>query len=462
MTYRLQPRFLLGFCALMLAPLGNGCAKVAGSALGTGGTTGVITGAGGNGGTGSGNHGVGGGGVVPDAGGGTCQQVPFNFVPKTPTVYVVVDRSGSMFDCLSTPGNVEPSCPTASDTSWSKLKDATEMVISALDTQVRFGFAAFMGTNPMAGGTCPIISKVAPKLDNSTDIKTLYDSLPFPPNSTQSGVKFETPASDTITMIGTELSQDTTPGDKYILFVTDGQPDYCDDSNSLCAPDSVIAALQAQKKTNAVSTIVIGLQTSNFDLPAGILQAFANAGAGEPTVAPLRAGAADTFAFFDQCNSVAGWHADLVASKQAQVRGVTLGTYSTTAGPTKPYTPTATDQTMLVSQLSAALSGVKSCTFDLNNVNGTGSSIKVDTTQLNKAQVLVCEKADPASGVCPTGTMSVPLDNNNGWRINCVPLGDPACKPTQLELTGSACANWRSPNNTHIDLDFPCGVIVPG
>ena len=236
MTYRLQPGFLLGLCALMLAPLGYGCARVAPSALGDAAVTaGVVTGAGGNGGSGSGNHGAGGGGVVPDAGGGTCQQVPFNFAPKTPTVYVVVDRSGSMFDCLSTT-NPEPSCPTPSDTSWSKLKDATETVISALDTQVRFGFAAFMGTNPSAGGTCPIISKVAPKLGNSTDIKTLYESLPFPPNSTQSGVKFETPASETITMIGTELSQDTTPGDKYILFVTDGQPDYCDDSNSLCAP----------------------------------------------------------------------------------------------------------------------------------------------------------------------------------------------------------------------------------
>jgi hypothetical protein len=26
----------------------------------------------------------------------------------------------------------------------------------------------------------------------------------------------------------------TTPGDKYILFITDGEPDYCDDSNG-CA-----------------------------------------------------------------------------------------------------------------------------------------------------------------------------------------------------------------------------------
>jgi len=259
-------------------------------------------------------------------------------------------------------------------------------------------------------------------------------------------VKFETPASETLVSIGAELLADPTVGDKYILFVTDGQPDYCDDSNSLCAPDSVIAAIQGLK-TKGITTIVIGLQTANFDLPAGILKAFATAGAGEPTVAPLRAGATDTFAFFDQCNSVAGWHADLLASKQTEMRGVTLGTYSATAGPTMPYTPSATDQTMLVNQLSTALSGVKSCSFDLGNING--SSIRVDTSQLNKAQVSIENNV-------------VPLDSANGWKINCVPAGDPNCKNSQLELTGSACTTWRGPNTKNISFNFPCDIIVPG
>ena len=454
MLYVSTPRFTPGLRALtaiaLALPLSFslGCAKVTGTEGGGGGGGGGGSSSSGTGNS-AGNHGLGGTGVTPDSGTGVdggCQQANYQFTPKIPTVYVLVDRSGSMFDCLSTPSNSEPSCATATDTPWSKLKGAVETVLGALDAQVKFGFAAFMGTNPMAGGTCPIISKVAPKLGNNADIKTLYDSLPFPPNSTQSGVKFETPASETLAMIGTELMADTSPGDKYILFVTDGQPDYCDDSNSLCAPDSVIAAIQALKK-KAITTIVIGLQTVNFDLPAGILQAFANAGAGEPTVAPLRAGATDTFAFFDQCNSVAGWHADLLASGQAQVRGATLGTYATTAGPTMPYTPAATDQTMLVNQLSAALSGVKSCAFDLGNINGT--AIKVDTTQLGKAKVSI-------------ENVAVPLDNANGWRINCVPAGDPACTNSQLELSGSACTNWRLPDNKNIAFDFPCDIIIPG
>src|SRR5882724_216708 len=273
MNYVSTPRFTLGLCApaLLALPLLFGCAKVMDAGGGSGGNGGKV----GSAGNGGGNRGAGGTGVQPDSGandGAACQQASYSFVPKIPTVYVLVDRSGSMFDCLSTPSTSEPSCPTPSDTSWGKLKDAVETVLAALEMDVRFGFAAFMGTNPTAGGTCPMISKVAPKLNNDADIKTVYDSLAFPPNSTQSGVKFETPASETLVSIGAELMADTTVGDKYILFVTDGQPDYCDDSNSLCAPDSVIAAIQGLKK-KGISTIVIGLQTSNFDLPAGILKA---------------------------------------------------------------------------------------------------------------------------------------------------------------------------------------------
>ena len=50
-----------------------------------------------------------------------------------------------------------------------------------------------------------------------------------------------------------ELAADTVPGDKFVLFVTDGQPDYCDDANALCAPDSVIAGLQKLKAEGRVS-----------------------------------------------------------------------------------------------------------------------------------------------------------------------------------------------------------------
>ena len=388
------------------------------------------------------------GGITTNDSGMGCQHTQYTFDPKIPTVYVLVDRSGSMFDCLTTTTNVEAMCGannqgTPMDTSWYKLKEAARAVLTSLEHDVHFGFATIWGQNPAGGGSCPplqgmIANKVAPAPDNATAIMTLYDSLPFQPNTTQQGMKFETPASETLDIIGKELMGLTTQGDKYILFITDGQPDYCDDSNSLCAPDSVIGKLQAIK-AGGITTIVMGLQANISDLPMGILQAFANAGAGEPTVAPLRGTTGTTFDFYDQCNSAAPpWHADLVAAGKADARGTTLGTYATAAGPTKPYTPMAADQSQLVMQLSKALAGVKSCTFDLTATGGV--SIKVDLKQLNKATVKV------------EGT-TIALDPNsaNGWNM---------INETTVQLFGSACDAWRNPDAKVIDFNFPCEIIV--
>lgn len=397
---------------------------------GTGGAGGgITTGAGGN----VINTGSGGGLVVdpPGGGGGACQQAEVKFEPKIPTVYVMVDRSGSMFDCQSTT-NRENSCDNQADTAWVKLREASLEVIRSLQAEVRFGFAAFTGSDPAHGGTCPQIDEVSPDFNNADKIAMVYSALPFQPNTQEAGKKFETPAGQALTFVGDKLSADTAPGDKFVLFVTDGQPDYCDDSNSLCAPDSVIWSLQSLKAKN-ISTIVMGLSNMGVtDLPAGILDAFANAGAGEPTKAPLREGL-DAFAFYDQCASVTGWGNDLTASGKPKMRGTTLGTYSATAGPTKPYTPNAADQANLVTQLTAALTGVKSCTFDLQG------KIEVDLTKAGDGKVSI------------DGTQ-VPFDINgmNGWRM---------VTKTQLELVGSGCETWRS-TGKKINFDFPCDIII--
>ncbi|MFZ5892303.1 MAG: vWA domain-containing protein [Myxococcota bacterium] len=418
----------------------NGGSSNANGGSGTGGSSSAQGGAS-SGGTSSANGGssTGSGGATASGGmtgaAGACQMAKYNFEPKIPTVYVMVDRSGSMFDCISTTTQVEPSCATPEDTAWVKLRTAAESVMQTLQGQVRFGFASFTGTNPTAGGMCPMLDEVAPALNNYEAIKKVYDGLPFQPNTTEVGKKFETPARQALDTIGGKLIADTAPGDKYILFVTDGQPDYCDDANTLCAPDSVIAGLQNLKAKN-VTTIVMGLQSAVPDLPAGILQSFANAGAGQPTLAPLRANS-DAFAFYDQCNGVAGWRADLVASGKTAERGVTLGTYVTTGGGTaKLYAPSNADQAMIASQLGSALAGVKSCTFDLSNVGG--QSIKVDLNNLAAASVAI------------EGKM-VPQDGTSGWSM---------ASASQLVLNGTACETWRSPNNNKIDFNFPCDAII--
>jgi hypothetical protein len=424
----------LAACTAGVKPAQTGKGGTGNVIVGNAGTTGsgtggqvVITGAGGQAGT----------TVTPPTDAGGCQQLEVKFEPKIPTVYLLVDRSGSMFKCLSGSDTGRAVCPQPANTAWTSLKEAVRMVVGTLEKDVRFGFTTIWGTDPMYQGMCPSIQgmltdNVAPTLNNAAAIMTKYDSLQFPPESTQQGIKFESPTSQSLQAVGKALMAVTDPGEKYIIFITDGQPDYCDDSNSICAPDSVVAYIQANK-TAGISTIVLGIQTALFDLPPGILQAYANAGAGEPTKAPVPA-SLDAFAFFDQCQNVTGWRNDMTALAKPATRGTTLGTYMPTAGPARPYMPSAADQTQLVTQLSTALAGVKSCTFDI------GGTIKVNLTALHRASVAI------------EGT-AVPLDptSTNGWNMT---------SETQLQLFGSACDTWRNPNADDIRFDFPCDIII--
>ena len=96
---------------------------------------------------------------------------------------------------------------------------------------------------------------------------------------------------------------------------------------------------------------------------------------------------------------------------------------------------------MLTAQLMQALSGVKSCAFDLGNING--QSIKVDLNQLASAHVCLDKS-------CPS-TKEVPQDATNGWSMSSA---------TELILNGTACTNWRVPSNNDISFDFPCKSII--
>jgi hypothetical protein len=407
-----------------------------GGATSGGATSGGATSAGvTSGGAATGGHG-GAGGAAGDGGDGGAEScgVTREFQPDAATVYVMVDRSGSMFDCLSTSGTVESSCADGSDTAWTRLKTAALSVIQERQAEVRFGFAAFTGTNPGANGTCPILNRLEPKLSNYADIKAFYDALAPQPNTTVVGQKFETPTRQSLDLVGAALLADPAPGKKYILLVTDGQPDYCDDGNTLCAPDSVIGGLQSLY-AQGITTLVMGIQSAAFDLPATTLKSFATAGAGENTLAPLRANDADTFAFYDQCSSVSGWRADLVKSGKTAARGVTVGTYSATSGAATPYTPNVTDSAALTAQLGAALSSTKSCSIELASVYGRPT--EVDSNKVNLAALLVNGSA-------------VPYDASNGWSL-----------PTSavVQLNGGACTAFRTPSG-RVTLDFPCAALI--
>ncbi|HEY7375038.1 MAG TPA: hypothetical protein VIF57_22950 [Polyangia bacterium] len=397
----------------------------------TGGSSGGGTGATGKGGAG-GKGGTGAGGTITGTGGvggsSSCQGTTVAFTAAPPTVYVLAQRSGGMFACLSDTATTGV-CPTLTDTAWSKLKEGVRSLVGMVDGQARLGFATIWGTNPAGSGMCPsmqgmLTDEVTPAAANGAAVMAKYDGLATPPNTTVVGMKFESPLSGAAQVLGQTLGAMTAPGEKVILLVTNGQGDYCDDGYSPCPADSMVWRTQSNK-TAGIATLVLGIASTDTNLPPGILQAFANAGAGEPTVPALAVGST-TSLLYGQCSASPGWVADLTASGKPKTTGTTLGTYAAAAGPSRPYAPSAADEAALAARL-------KSCTFVL-----AGTGLSVDTTKLSQAHVKIA------------GT-DVPQDAANGWNMPTA---------TQVVLNGTSCATWRAPASTAIDFQFPCEIII--
>ena len=189
--------------------------------------------------------------------GTSCMQGKYEFVPKTPTVFLLVNQSGSMFGCRTNGGAKSPTaneCASRADTSWYPLRDGVLQVVQTLGAEVRFGFAAFTGE--AGDAMCPQLAPVTPALGNFAAISSRYNALVAPR-------KGETPTRNALASVGALLAADQAPGEKFILFVTDGQPDYCDDGNELCPPDSVVGREQRPHARQGVARGRLSLARRN-------------------------------------------------------------------------------------------------------------------------------------------------------------------------------------------------------
>jgi hypothetical protein len=437
-------RFGIPGMAILILAAGLGCtAGVKSSGTGSGGTVGT-TGAAGTTGragtTGSGKAGVTGSDVGLAGTSGTvnldaasCQTVKYPFTATNPTVFILVDRSGSEFDSATTG-------------TFFTLRTAVEQVISStvggssLDSQVRFGLGSFVGDH--SSGACALNYQSVPiALNNAATIKTAYDGwgplLPY-------GSKADTPAVEAIPMVKAALQADSGTGQKYMMIVTDSETDFCDDGNALCPADAVTSMIQQMYSgTPSIGTLVVGLPTSISNIATSVLQNFANAGVGQPVAIPAGVGAATPTDVYYQCNGTgtaagtSSWSSLLTASGQTGM--VPLATYSATGGNATVYTPSTTDAQALADQISMALAGVRSCTFDLP------PNITVNPKKLNEAVIYLVDSASSQD--------VIPLDTNsgNGWNLT---------GPSEVQLFGSWCDKLRDPGTTDIQFGFPCDIII--
>ena len=315
-----------------------------------------------------------------------CNKVEIDFAPKVPSVFILVDRSSSMFE----------------RSLWEPLKQGVLAVIDRLDSEMRFGFSSYTGER---GGTCPALSMIVPiAQDNYAAIERAYDEIQAPM------FKGETPTSRALTeIVETQLTESTdqldtfTRGEnpKYIVLVTDGEPDFCDDPNVTCSRDHVVAAVQ-QAYAQGIGTFVFSI---GGDVDRSHLGDVANAGVGQPVE-----------------------DRQMAVMYQCPER---RGTYSATSGSAPFFEPDVNDQKALVDALTGAIAGVRSCIFDLQG------RVQIDLALAN--QGLVTIDGAPVSYGEP-----------DGFRMN---------SPTQLELLGASCMQLRRPETLRVSIDFPCKAI---
>jgi len=198
----------------------------------------------------------GGSGTIP-----ACEAVTVAIDELRPALTLVVDQSRSMsynFPRIDSPR-----------TRWSvvgeALFDPSFGVVRQFEDTVRFGIA-FFTSHP---DTCPLLNEVPDRIRNYDLLRTLYGVL------TPDG---ETPTGDALQQIITELRLTPTQGPRYILLVTDGNPDTCLQPNpDQGQPEAVAAAQRAYAA--GIELYVLGISN---DIAGANLQQLANAGKGRP------------------------------------------------------------------------------------------------------------------------------------------------------------------------------------
>lgn len=213
---------------------------------------------------GSGGSGADGGGGLGDA----CTDIDVPFDAVTPSVLLLVDQSGSMNDAF---GN---------GTRWSVLYDALmnrmNGVVYTLRAEVRFGLMLYTSDDGFAGGACPMLEEVPLRLGNYVRIQNVYGSA-VPADGG------DTPTAEAIEAATTALTGFTEPGPKYVLLVTDGLPDNCEDADAHNAQSQAMSVAAAAAAASAGITLIpMGLSDDIATQGAGPghLQDLANAGAG--------------------------------------------------------------------------------------------------------------------------------------------------------------------------------------
>ncbi|MFT3924422.1 MAG: VWA domain-containing protein [Myxococcales bacterium] len=212
---------------------------------------------------------------------GTCARAELDVQRVIPTVWLLVDGSGSMAAPLAAGGASR----------WSLLRDALVAqsggLVSKLQESVAFGLYVYDGGLSAPGvyvpGVCPRAIEVAPTLNNAGAIATAY-----PANQTGAS----TPTHYALIELSNRIKASkpsAQQGPAYVVLATDGKPNLCDFHDGVPATEATdmqAVATVTDLAKQGIKTFAISLAGNDADVAAH-LEDVAKAGAtGEKAFRP--------------------------------------------------------------------------------------------------------------------------------------------------------------------------------
>jgi hypothetical protein len=248
---------------------------------------------GGAGGASAGTNGMGQGGaagsVAPTDGGGVvdvgptgdaCASAEVATTRVIPTVWLLVDGSGSMAAQL---GGL-----AGGPSRWTALRDSLLAdpggLVAQLQSSVSFGLLVYDGGNSlpgMAGPQCPRVVAVPPMLDNFSAISTQYPAM-------QTGAS--TPTHYALLDLQKRIDANpSTVGPTYVVLATDGAPNLCDFHDgvpSTPATEQEAVATVKQLADAGIQSFVISMAGDDAALKAHLDAVAVAGGTGTPVFTP--------------------------------------------------------------------------------------------------------------------------------------------------------------------------------
>lgn len=302
-----------------------------------------------------------------------CVDLTVDLGRKTPTIVLLVDRSGSMEAAFGSAG-----------TRWDVLKSVIldGGVVRELQGEVQFGLSMYSNATPAQ--QCPNLEGVPFAANNYDAIRgVLQPAVTRPDTPTGESILRIAGLTDAGLVDGGLAALDAGGGEKVILLITDGDPDYCANP---AANDPPLNGSEVQKAKD------IAVAAAQRAFAAGIKTYVLAIG-----------------------NEVAVAH-------QQEMANVGLG-YPRNAADAAPFFR-PNDQAQLLAQINQVITGTRSCKYTLNGTVQPGFE---------------------PQGLVTLNGQRLGYGDPNGWRLpsaNEIELVGQACETVRTAVSATLTASF--------------------